>query len=115
MICCPEPVVLEIRSVRALGNVHVGMRSHTLLIDGSDSGRALSNLQIGTFGTSDTGVNIPDTGATVAVEVVLDDNSSWSGTLGLHNHIRPFDVTALAGFANLHDGYRAVFVAERGT
>ena len=110
----PEPVVLEVGAVGSLGYVHVRVGGHAFGFDGADGGRALCDLEVCAFGAADAGVDVPEAGAALGVEVVLDYDGSWGGALGLDDHVGPFDAAALAGFADLHDGDGGVFVGEDG-
>jgi hypothetical protein len=88
--------------------VHVGVRCHAVAVDGSRW--ALCYLETGALGTAYAGMNIPDAGTTCGVEVVLDELGAWCGSLGLHDHVRPFDAATVSRSADLNNSYWGVFV-----
>lgn len=110
MVGGPEPVIFKVCAGGGLGDVHVCVCGHAVLVDGVFG--AFGDLQRGAFGAADARVDVPDAGAAGTVEVVFNEFGAGRGALGLHEHVGPLDGAALAGLADLDDGDGAVFIAE---
>lgn len=93
--------------------MHIGVRSHTVLVNREDW--ALSDLKPGSLRAANTSVDVPDTRATLAVQVVLNDDSTWCGALSLDEHVGPLDAPRFSGLADLNDRMRDILVAPMTT
>ncbi|CAH0048977.1 unnamed protein product [Clonostachys solani] len=114
----PEPVVLHVDAT-SLGDVHEHEGTNALRVGRGGLGgslAALVGLQVGTSRTTDTEVDVPETGGALAggLEVPLHEDGTRLRTLGLNHEVGNLDIANIAWLADLEHGLGVGLVEELG-
>ncbi|CAG9937310.1 unnamed protein product [Clonostachys rosea f. rosea IK726] len=114
----PEPVVLHVDAT-SLGDVHEHEGTNALGVGRGGllgSLAALVGLQVGTGGTTDAEVDVPETSGALAggLEVPLHEDGTGLRTLGLDHEVGNLNIANIAWLADLEHGLGVGLVEELG-